>query len=301
MFANIGLLLALSLSWASGYTLIARVDLALPPVTATAALTIVASLFLAVGVRGILRKPLWPTLRQKPSAPLLMAASAVALPQLATIAAENKISPELATIVGTTVPILTFLVAMFILRTTPKRLSSLIGVAIAVAGMVIFANPETLLSQQNQLKGIAIMVAGGVVFVANGLYAAHRTDELDQYALTVWIMTFAAVGLTVSALIIDGVPKTMPHDRAVVAILAAGVIPIGLAYLLYYRLLAQAGAAFTSLYAFVVPPFGIAFAALFADGQLDLRHLSGIMILLAGLWLVLRPGAAEASQQPESE
>jgi drug/metabolite transporter (DMT)-like permease len=93
----------------------------------------------------------------------------------------------------------------------------------------------------------------------------------------------------------------MPHDRAVVAILAAGAIPIGLAYLLYYRLLAQAGAAFTSLYAFVVPPFGIAFAALFADGQLDLRHLSGIMILLAGLWLVLRPGAAEASQQPETE
>lgn len=131
MFANIGLLLALSLTWASGYVLIARVDLTLPPVTATAALTIVASLILAVGVRGILRKPLWPTLRQNPSAPFLMAASAVALPQLATVAAENKITPELATVVGTTVPILTFMVAMCILKTTPMRLSCLIGLTAA--------------------------------------------------------------------------------------------------------------------------------------------------------------------------
>ena len=297
MFANIGLLLALSLAWASGYVLIARVDLALPPVTATAALTIVASVFLVIGVRGVLRKPLWQTLRQKPWVPLVMAATAVALPQLATVAAEDKITPELSTVVGTTVPILTFLVSMCILKTTPIRLSSLIGVAIAVVGMIVFANPETLLSKHAELKGIAIMVAGGVVFVANGLYAAHRTDELDQYALTVWIMIFAAIGLSASALMIDGAPKTVPHDRALIAILAGGVFPMGLAYLLYYRLLAQAGAAFTSLYAFVVPPFGIAFAAVFADGDLGLRHLVGIVIVLAGLWLVMRPGASDASQQ----
>lgn len=294
MFANIALLFALSLAWASGYVLIARVDLALPPISAAAALTIVASVFLFIGVRIVLRHPLLPTLRQNPAAPLIMAATAVGLPQLSTVAAEDKITPDLATVIGTTVPILTFLVAMFILRTTPKSLLSLLGVAIAVAGMVVFADPAKLLSQKAELQGIAIMMAGGIVFVANGLYAAHRTDDLDQYALTVWVMTFAAIGLTAVALIVEGVPRTPPHGKALVAIAAAGAIPIGLAYLLYYRLLAQAGASFTSLYAFLVPPFGIAFAALFADGTLDLRHLGGIAIVLAGLWLVLRPGKEPA-------
>ncbi len=291
MFANIALLLALSLTWASGYVLIQRVDLVLAPITATAALTIVATLFLWVGVRVVLRKPLWPTLKQNPMAPLIMAATAVGLPQLSTVVAEDMISPGLATVTGTTVPILTYLTAMFILKSVPRRLSSLLGVAIAVTGMVIFADPAALMHEHAELKGIAIMVAGGVVFVINGLYAAQRTNELDQYVLTVWIMGFAAAGLTVTALIVEGVPSAVPPGRALVSIAAAGAVPIGLAYLLYYRLLAQAGASFTSLYAFLVPPLGIACAALFADGSLDLRHLGGVVIVLAGLWLVLRPGA----------
>jgi len=290
MFANIALLLALSLTWASGYVLIQRVDLVLAPISATAALTIVATLFLWVGVRGVLRIPLWPTLRQNPRVPLIMAATAVGLPQLSTVAAEDMISPGLATVIGTTVPILTFLAAMFILKTVPRRLSSLVGVAIAVAGMVVFSNPAALIHEHAELKGIAIMVAGGIVFVVNGLYAAQSTDDLDKYALTVWIMAFAAAGLTAVALIVEGVPAAMPHGRALLTIAVAGAIPIGLAYLLYYRLLAQVGASFTSLYAFLVPPLGIAFAALFADGSLDLRHLGGVVIVLAGLWLVLRPG-----------
>ncbi|MBT3808216.1 MAG: DMT family transporter [Rhodospirillaceae bacterium] len=291
MFANIALLLALSLTWASGYVLIARVDRVLSPITATAALLIIATLCLFIGVRIILRRPLMATLRQNPWPPIIMAATAVGLPQLSTVVAEDMITPDLATVIGTTVPILTFLVAMCVLKTVPMRLSSLVGVAIAVAGMIVFANPAKLLSQHAELQGIAIMVAGGIVFVVNGLYAANRTDKLDQYALTVWIMAFAAVGLTVVALSVEGVPKTFPTGKALVTIAAGGAIPIGLAYLLYYRLLAKAGASFTSLYAFLVPPLGIACTALFADGTLDLRHLVGVAIVLAGLWLVLRPGS----------
>lgn len=294
MFANIALLLALSLTWASGYILIARVDRVLSPVTASAALIIIATLCLFIGVRIVLRRPLMATLRQNPWAPIVMAATAVGLPQLSTVAAENMITPDLATVIGTTVPILTFLVAMFVLKTVPKRLSSLAGVAIAVAGMIVFADPAKILAQHAELQGIAIMMAGGIIFVANGLYAAHRTDKLDQYALTVWIMAFAAVGLTLAALIVEGVPKTLPSGKSLITIAAGGAIPIGLAYLLYYRLLAKAGASFTSLYAFLVPPLGIACTALFADGTLDLRHLGGVAIVLAGLWLVMRPGTKPA-------
>ena len=294
MIANIFLLLALSLAWASGYVLIARVDLTLPPITASAALTIVAALFLTIGVRGALRRPLWPTLRQKPSAPLIMAASAVGLPQLSTVAAEDLISAELASVLGTTVPIVTFLAAVFILKTAPKRLSSLLGVALAVVGIIVFANPATLLHERAELEGIAIMMAGGIVFVVNGLYAAQRTSELDQYALTVWVMGFAALGLTAVAMLVEGMPTALPPASGLTAIAMAGALPMGLAYLLYYLLLARAGAAFTSLYAFLVPPLGVAFAVLFSGEALDLRHLGGVTIVLAGLWLVLRPAARDA-------
>jgi drug/metabolite transporter (DMT)-like permease len=75
MFANILILLALSLAWATNYVFIAKVDKALPPLTATAAITLVAAAFLFVGVRVIMRRPLWPVMRVNPWVPLMMAAT----------------------------------------------------------------------------------------------------------------------------------------------------------------------------------------------------------------------------------
>ena len=64
-----------------------------------------------------MRRPLLPTLRANPVLPLIMAVTAVGLPQLSIVAAENSITPDLATVIGTAVPILTFLVAACVLRT----------------------------------------------------------------------------------------------------------------------------------------------------------------------------------------
>lgn len=289
MFANILILLALSLAWASNYVFIAKVDKALPPLTAAAAMTLVAAVFLFIGVRLVMRRPLWPVLRANPWVPLVMAATAVGLPQLSTVMAEDSISSDLATVIGTTVPILTFLVGACILRTTVASWVNFLGVAIAVAGIVIFANPQQLLNQSAEVTGIMIMMAGGIVFVINGLFAAQKAADLDQYALTVWIVALAAVGLSVSALLVEGVPQSVPPTRNLVGIALSGIVGNGLAYLFYYLLIARAGAAFTSLYAFLVPPLGVFATAMAAGGDISMRHGVAVVIILFGLWLVLRP------------
>ncbi|MBO6785120.1 MAG: DMT family transporter [Alphaproteobacteria bacterium] len=287
MVVNISILLALSLAWASNYVFISTGDRGFEPFTATAFIAVLAAIFLLIVVRGVMRRPLWPTLRAKPAVPVVMAFTALAAPQLSSVIAENSISPDLATVVGTAVPILTFLVGACVLRTVHATALNFVGVAIAVAGIIVFADPEQLFGQQAELIGIAIMLSGGVVFVANGLYAAQRTSDLDQYVLTVWIVVFAAIGLSVAALIHEGVPDRMPGWDCIAALAASGVFGTGLAYLLYYLLIARAGAGFTSLYAFLVPPLGVALTAVFLDGGLSLRHALGVAIVLAGLALVL--------------
>jgi drug/metabolite transporter (DMT)-like permease len=294
MIVNIAILIVLALAWASDNVLIARVDQALPPLTSTAAITAAGALFLLIGVRFVLRRPLLPTLRAQPVAVLIMAATAIALPQLSIVAAEDTISPALASVVGTTVPLLTYIAATCILRTVPWRLSGMLGVVVAIGGMIVFADPTEILSNEAELYGIAVMVSGGVVFVCNGLYAARKAADLDQYALTVWIIGFATLGLAVAALTIEGVPTKMPGRSEFLTIAASGIVGMGFAYLLYFLLIARADATFTSLYAFLVPPFGVLCSAIFADGTLTSRHVAGVAIVLFGLWLVLRPGPEHA-------
>jgi len=296
MLTNISILLALSLAWASNYLFISEANRGLPPFTAAAAIVLTAGLFLLIGVRLCLRRPLWPTLRAHPIVPLVMAVTALGIPQLSTVIAEDTISPDLATVIGTAVPILTFLVGALVLKTTPARSLNFLGVAIAVAGIVIFAGPESLLSQSAEFAAIAIMLSGGVVFVANGLYAAQRTADMDQYVLTVWIVVFAAIGLSVTALIVEGVPEGLPARAELEAIALSGFAGTGAAYLLYYLLLARAGAAFTSLYAFLVPPLGLFLTVAFMDTELTGNHIAGVAIVLVGLWLILRRSDTAAAR-----
>ena len=296
MLANIAILLALSLAWASNYLFISEADRGLPPFTATAAIALAAGLCLLIGVRLGLRRPLWPTLRAHPVVPLVMAVTALGIPQLSSVIAEDSIAPDLATVIGTAVPILTFLVGACVLRTTPASPLNFLGVAIAVGGIVIFAGPESLLSQGAEVAGIAIMLSGGVVFVANGLYAAQRTADMDQYVLTVWIVVFAAIGLSVAALIVEGVPDGLPAGAELEAIALSGFAGTGAAYLLYYLLLARAGAAFTSLYAFLVPPLGLFLTVTFMGAELTGNHIAGVAIVLVGLWLILRRNTAEPAR-----
>lgn len=288
MKANLVLLIVLSLAWASSNLGIASADKGLAPITASAAIAVIAAAFLFVGVRIGMRRPLLPTLRANPVLPLVMAATAVGLPQLSIVMAENSITPDLTTVIGTAVPILTFLVAACVLRTIRASWLNFAGVGIAVAGIVVFADPDQLLHSKSELTGIAIMLAGGVVFVFNGLFAARRAADLDQYVLTFWIVALAGLGLGAAALVFEGVPQAMPPRAGLLGVAFSGLVGTGLSYLLYYLLIARAGAAFTSLYAFLVPPFGVLLATLAGEDSLSIRHVVGVAIVLAGLWLIMR-------------
>jgi drug/metabolite transporter (DMT)-like permease len=288
MKTNIMILLLLSLAWASNYIGIAFIDKGLKPITASAAITGLAAIFLFIGVRIGMRRPLLPTLRANPVLSLIMAVTALGLPQLSVVAAENSITPDLTAVIGTVVPIITFLVSACVLRTIRASWVNFVGVGIAVAGIVVFADPGQLLLSKSELTGIAIMLAGGLVFVFNGLFAARRAADLDQYVLTFWIVTLAGLGLSVAALVFEGVPETLPPSAGLLGVAFSGLVGTGLSYLLYYLLIARAGAAFTSLYAFFVPPLGVLLATLAGENSLSIRHIVGVVIVLSGLWLIMR-------------
>lgn len=291
MAANLALLFATSLAWAAGYLFIGAARL-VPPITATAAMTIIAAVVIAAGVRLGFKRPLLATLKRRPWVPMAMGVSAIALPNLSVVAAEHSVPPDLAAVLGTTVPIATILLTTFVTHESPYSNVRMLGILVALFGLMIFVGGwGALLDNSAELAGILIMMAGGLVFALNGLFAARQTRDLDPYGLAAWTIVFGAAYLCLAAFLFEQ-PLSVDFSSVAWPLIAEGILGMGLAYLGYYVLVSRAGAGFASLYAFLVPLLGVVGSAMVLGEALTAGHAAGLAMVLAGLALLTRTGRA---------
>ncbi|MEX2200258.1 MAG: DMT family transporter [Dongiaceae bacterium] len=285
MRANLLLLFAVSLAWASDYLFVRWADATLPPLVIGAVTATVAAIALFLLVRLVLKRPLMPILREAPFAPILLGATSVAWPRITVAYAEKSITPDVAAITGTTVPILTLLVSVFILRQQTYSHLRLLGVAVALGGLAIFVGIGGT-EGRNTVDAILVLMSSGVTFVFAGFYTQLRAAHLDKAALTVWVMAAGAAMLVVPALAFEIQHVAMPSTRALAALLASGVVAMALAYLGYFILIERAGPGFAALYAYLVPPLGVLIGVVFLGEALTRQHMAGLAVVLFGLWLI---------------
>ncbi len=73
---------------------------------------------------------------------------------------------------------------------------------------------------------------------------------------------------------------------AAAAVLALAVGASGVGYLIYFRLIAQVGATSAMTVTYLVPVFGVLWAALFRGDEITLGMLAGAAVVLAGVAVV---------------
>jgi len=280
--SNLLLLFAVSLAWASDYLFIRWADAALPPLAIGAVTATVAAIALFLLVRFILKRPLMPILRE---VPIVLGATSVAWPRITVAYAEESITPDIGAITGTTVPILTLLVSMFILRQQAFSPPRLLGVLVALGGLAVFVGVGGS-GGRSTIDAILVLMSSGITFVFAGFYAQSRAARFDKAALTVWIMAAGAAMLVVPALIFEIDHLAMPPATALASLVASGTIAVALAYLGYFILIERAGPSFAALYAYLVPPLGVLIGVVFLGEALTLQHLGGLALVLVGLWLI---------------
>jgi drug/metabolite transporter (DMT)-like permease len=80
-------------------------------------------------------------------------------------------------------------------------------------------------------------------------------------------------------------PSTAPTWKAFGSAAALAILGTAVAYLILYRMLAAYGSARTSLVAYLLPVFALAYGALILDEPLRLSALLGLVIILGGVAL----------------
>src|SRR5215208_3300364 len=210
-------------------------------------------------------------------------------------AAELEIEASLAAVLNAMAPLFGALVAAVWVghRVT---LAAKAGLVFGVAGvaLVVGLSPFTL-----DLSFIlAVLACLGAAF-AYGLGAnLVRVRFAGEPPLAIAIGQQLAVAVVLLPLL-PAVPlRATPDAVDVACLLALALGSTGIAYLLYFRLLAELGATGGMTVIFVVPVFGVLWGALFLDEAIHLSTVIGGAVILLSVWLITRgPGAA--GEQPE--
>ncbi len=277
--ASIVRLLILSAIWGASFIFIRIAVPTLGPVMLMELRVLLAALFLA-GVARFMHSRLAAGTHWKHY--LILGLVNSALPFLLFGYAALTLPASLLAILNATAPLWSTLIGTLWLR-QPLSLKSLAGLGCGIAGVALLVGLDHAMLQPG--AGLAAGAALGAAFCYGiaSLYAkqARAVEPLANAHGSMW---GATLWLLPAALFFP--PPAVPGGDLLLAVVVLGVVCSGVAYLLYFRLIAEIGAAPALTVTFLIPLFGVLWGWLFLDEAVGWHTLAGGAIVIVGTALV---------------
>jgi drug/metabolite transporter (DMT)-like permease len=83
-------------------------------------------------------------------------------------------------------------------------------------------------------------------------------------------------------------PAHLPGWKVLASVVVLGVAGTALAYLLFFSLIAGAGAHYAALVTYLVPPVALVYGAIFLGEGIGVAALAGLVLILGGVALGTR-------------
>jgi drug/metabolite transporter (DMT)-like permease len=274
------MLLALAALWGASFLFIKVAVRELTPATlivgrlGLAALTLALLVPFVVGTGETMRQ-----LRANAGWLIVVALVNTAIPFWLLSWGETRIDSGLASIIQASVPIFNALIAFVAFREVRVTGVRLLGVAVGFAGVALLVGAQPEGKVLGALAVVGMAFCYGVGGLLTGRYLSDARPFVVALASTV-IATLVWLPVGVAE-----APAHMPGWKTIGSVVMLGVPGTALAYLLFFGLITGAGAAYTSLVTYLIPPIALAYGSIFLDERFGAAALGGLVLILAGVAL----------------
>ena len=197
--------------------------------------------------------------------------------------AEQHVDSALAAIINGAVPLLIVLPAALILPDEPITLNKLVGLPLGFIGVVLLVMKDLGVGGSNAIAAIAL-VGSSIAYAFGSVYARKTIRHLPTMVPGLFQVTFALAWSVILMFVLEGPPTAAAFTpTALLSVAWLGLFGSSLAYLAYFRLLADWGASRTSLLAYLLPVVGIAFGVVFRNEQIGIGAIAGTAVILFGI------------------
>ncbi|UVD55413.1 DMT family transporter [Rhizobium sp. Pop5] len=283
-----GLLVLLGLIWGGSF-FFARIAVQhVPPLTLVFLRLLLAALALHVYIAG--RLDIYSILQARWREFLVLGLINNALPHALIFFGQTRIGAGLAAILNATTPIWTVLIANYF--TSDEKLSSakIAGCLVGLAGTVVLIGPGISTDSEAPIWPLLLPVLAAVSYGFAATYGKRFRDVPAPVTSAGQLTASSLIALPLSLVADRPWTLAVPPVDAILAVLALALLSTAFAYILYFRIMAAAGATNASLVTLLVPPSAILLGVLFLGETLSLAEFAGMALI--GFGLVILDGRA---------
>lgn len=281
-----GLLVLLSVIWGGSFFFIGVAVRTLPPFTIVASRVALAALALNAllwirGSRAALTGRVW-------AAFFTMGLLNNAVPFSLIVWGQTHIASGLASILVATTPLFTVVVAHALTRDEKMTGARFLGVLVGLGGVAVLVGPDAAQGLGSHLAAECAVLGAALSYALAGVFGRrfHR-NGVSPLVSAAGQVTASTLMLVPLALVVDR-PWTLapPGPGTWAAVVALGLLSTAFAYVVYFRVLAVAGATNLLLVTFLIPVSAILLGTTFLGEHLAARQFAG-MALIGGALAVI--------------
>ena len=286
---------AVSVIWGMPYLFIKiAVDELSPSLVAWSRLALAAVVLLPVAWKlGALRG-----LRERWRIITVFAAVEMAVPWPLLGFGEVHISSSLAAILVATVPLFVALLATRFDHSERPTLTRFVGMLIGLAGVVALVGIDIGGKGDELLAALAILLVA-FLYAVGPMIVKRRLSDLDPLGPVAASLGIAS--LLVLPFALATLPDSMPSADTFASIAVLGLLCSALAFLLFFRLIAEVGPSRATVITYINPVVALALGVVVLDESVTTGVVVGLLLILAGSWLStdgrLPPGLARLAER----
>ena len=213
-----------------------------------------------------------------------MSAVSNVIPFTLLVWGQTRVPSGVASVLNATTPFFTLLLAHVATRDEKLTGARVVGVMLGMAGVAVMIG-RSLAAFDSSLVGELAIIGSAMSYAAGGVIARRvSTTGISALASSTGLLTVSSLVMLPLMLVVDQ-PWTLPFPSApaVLAILCFAIAGTALAYLIYFRLVATAGATNLMLVTFLMPTIAILLGVAFLGERLEPRQVAGMALIAFGL------------------
>ena len=210
----------------------------------------------------------------------------VAFPFMLINWGQQFIDSSLGSLLNGTTPFFTVIFSMVLLRNEPVSTTKIRGIVIGFIGLTVLIFPNLRDGFSASFWGIMAVILASASYGVGWVWVRKRLTGTKSFKAPATQLLIATLYLLPIAFFSEpAISVTNWSLVTLLSILSLGVLGTAIAFILYFKLIEQAGASYASMVTYVVPVIGVFLGTIILKEAVTVWMLAGALLILYGIYI----------------